>query len=69
MKKLKDDPTFADGIIVCEGKEIPVHRCVLGTRSDVFTKMFASKDFVEGIFTRTVIYDVGNFAKTPNINP
>ena len=50
MKKLKDDSTFADGILVCEGKEIPVHRNVLATRSDVFKKMFSSQDFVEGIY-------------------
>ena len=54
LKKLKDDPAFADGILVCQGKEIPIHRFVFGIRSDVFKKMFASKNFLEGIISSLI---------------
>ena len=48
LRREKDDPTFADGVLVCQGEEIPCHRVLLGARSDVFRKMFLQKDFTEG---------------------
>ena len=48
LKIEKADPAFADGVLVCQGKEFPCHRVLLGARSDVFKKMFLQKQFVEG---------------------
>ncbi len=43
----KDDPTFADATLICQGVELPYHQFVLGAKSEVFKKMF-SQDFEEG---------------------
>jgi len=48
LKKEKDDPAFADGLLLCQGQEIPCHKVLLAARSDVFRKMFLQTEFVEG---------------------
>jgi len=48
LRREKDDPTFTDGVLVCQGEEILCHRVLLGARSDVFRKMFLQKDYIEG---------------------
>ena len=49
MKMMKDDPTFTDGTLICQGQEIRVHRAQLSARSDVFKKMFSEETgFIEG---------------------
>jgi hypothetical protein len=45
---MKADSTFADGVLVCQDKEIEVHRVVLAARSEHFRNMFANTAFVEG---------------------
>ena len=45
---LKGDPTYADEILVCEGKEIPCHRVILAARSILFKNIFSNKNFKEG---------------------
>ena len=50
----KDDPTFADATLLCQDEEIPCHRFVLGAKSEVFKKMFSSKNFLEGIISSLI---------------
>jgi hypothetical protein len=50
MSKEKEDPTFSDLILVCQGKEIKAHRFMLAARSEVFKTMLTNEKFIEGTF-------------------
>jgi len=50
MSKEKEDPSFPDLILVCQGKEIKANRFMLAARSEVFRTMLTNQEFIEGTF-------------------
>jgi hypothetical protein len=48
LAKEKDDPNFSDATLLCQGKEISIHKFMLAARSDVFKTMLSRQDFIEG---------------------
>jgi hypothetical protein len=50
MSKEKEDSTFSDLILACQGKEIKAHRFMLAARSEVFKTMLTNEEFIEGTF-------------------
>ena len=55
LAKQLAEPSFADWTLVCEGKEIPCHRFMLGSRSPVFKVMFEQDGFLESKTHQTQI--------------
>ncbi len=48
LAKEKDDPSFSDATLICQGQKIKIHKFMLAARDDVFKTMLASQDFIEG---------------------
>lgn len=58
FRELRKKPRFADVIIVTQsGKEFPVNKAILSTRSPVFSAMFSDASFAENQDNRVTIDD------------